>query len=340
MTVATQLEILDLRHFSARQLRPLLEGEARVWEDRLRWDYQSSTELLLQYLDSRILPGFVALERGKICGYTFCVYEGHKAVVGDAYSQTGDAGQNLQMTRMLLRRLLELLMHSPNIDRIESQLLLYDTGAIAASFLDFGFVPHARLFMECDLARGLKGHASVSGAKSLPEGIELIPWSSTHYQAAAELIHASYAGHIDAEINDQYCSLHGSLRFLHNIVRFPGCGVFDANQSWLLLDRARGSLAGMLLCSRVAPDVAHITQLCVRPSSRGLGLGRALLEHSMSRLYLAGFAAITLTVTEANRQAVSLYEALGFRIRYRFDAMVFDRMSNGSAIDSRWPQPR
>ena len=36
------------------------------------------------------------------------------------------------------------------------------------------------------------------------------------------------AGHIDASINDQYRSLHGSLRFLHNIVRFPGCGVFDA----------------------------------------------------------------------------------------------------------------
>ena len=60
MPTATQLEILDLRHFSARQLRPLLETEAAVWEDRLRWNYRSSTELLLQYLDSRILPGFVS----------------------------------------------------------------------------------------------------------------------------------------------------------------------------------------------------------------------------------------------------------------------------------------
>ena len=66
MTVATQLEILDLRHFSARQLRPLLETESRLWEQRLRWNYKSSTELLLQYLDSRILPGFVALDRGRI----------------------------------------------------------------------------------------------------------------------------------------------------------------------------------------------------------------------------------------------------------------------------------
>jgi ribosomal protein S18 acetylase RimI-like enzyme len=189
--------------------------------------------------------------------------------------------------------------------------------------------------MECDLSRVKSGvgHSSMP----LPAGIELVPWSSTYYQAAAELIHAAYTGHIDATINDQYCSLHGSLRFLHNIVRFPGCGVFDPNQSWLLLDRARGSLAGMLLCSRVAPDVAHITQLCVRPSFRGLGFGRALLEHSMSKLFLAGFAAITLTVTESNRQAVTLYEALGFRVRYRFDAMVFDRSKNGTNTDAAWP---
>lgn len=325
MPVATQLEVLDLRHFSARQLRPLLEAEARVWEQRLRWDYRGSTELLLQYLDSRILPGFVALDRGKICGYAFCVYEGHKAVVGDAYAVAGDREQSLQVTQLLLRRLLELLLHSPNIDRIESQLLLYDSDSIEDSFLEVGFTRHARLFMECNLGRGIAGSTGSFGRRVLPPGIELIPWSSTYYQSAAELIHASYMGHIDAEINDQYCSLHGSLRFLHNIVRFPGCGVFDAEQSWLLLDHRTGMLAGMLLCSRVAPEVAHITQLCVAPSARGRGMGHVLLDHAMAQLTLTGFSAITLTVTEANQQAVELYAASGFRVKYRFDAMVFDR---------------
>lgn len=322
---ATQIEVLDLRHFSARQLRPLLEGEARVWEQRLRWDYRSSTELLLQYLDSRILPGFVALDRGKICGYAFCVYEGHKAVVGDAYAVAADPDHALQITQILLHRLIELLDHSPNIERVESQLLLYDSGSIDEGFLHAGFTRHARLFMECNLSRGALNAATAARGRTLPPGIELLPWSANYYQAAAELIHASYAGHIDAEINDQYCSLHGSLRFLHNIVRFPGCGVFDAAQSWLLVEHSTGHLAGMLLCSRVAPEVAHITQLCVAPHGRGQGLGRVLLDHAMAQLLLAGFSAITLTVTEANRQAVELYASSGFRTRYRFDAMVLDR---------------
>jgi ribosomal protein S18 acetylase RimI-like enzyme len=328
MTVATQLEILDLRHFSARQLRPLLETESRVWDQRLRWNYQSSTELLLQYLDSRILPGFVALDRGRICGFAFCVYEGQKAVVGDAFAVANDPAQALQTTQTLLHHLLQLLHNSPGIQRIESQLLLYDTGSINDAFLAAGFTMYPRLFMEYDLRPSSSPIATTTEAShepKLPSQIELTRWSTDFYQAAAELIHECYLGHIDARINDQYCSLHGSLRFLHNIVRFPGCGVFDPNASWVLRDRHTGALVGMLLCSRVASNVAHITQLCIAPAHRGHGLGRTLLGHCTRHLAGASFAAITLTVTGANHQAVKLYEDLGFFIRHRFDAMVLDK---------------
>ena len=326
MTVATQLEILDLRHFSARQLRPLLESESRLWEQRLRWNYQSSTELLLQYLDSRILPGFVALDRGRICGFTFCVYEGQKAVVGDAFAVASDPAQMLQITHTLLHHLLQLLQHSPGIQRVESQLLLYDAGSIDEAFLATGFTMYPRLFMEYALPRPSTLSRQSTNTTNLPPNIELIGWSPDHYQAAAELIHESYMGHIDARINDQYCSLHGSLRFLHNIVRFPGCGVFDPDASWVLRDKRNGNLVGMLLCSRVADDVAHITQLCVATPYRGQHHGMTLLEHCIRHLTRAGFAAITLTVTEANHQAVKLYRDLGFFTRHRFDAMVLDKL--------------
>jgi len=322
MTVATQLEILDLRHFSARQLRPLLETESRLWQQRLRWNYQSSTELLLQYLDSRILPGFVALDRGRICGFTFCVYEGQKAVVGDAFAVGNDAASTLQITQLLLHHLLQLLHHSPGIQRVESQLLLYDAGSIDEPFLNAGFKMYPRLFMEYGLPHP---PGTMPPRPPTAPHIELLSWSADHYQAAAELIHESYIGHIDAQINDQYCSLHGSLRFLHNIVRFPGCGVFDPDASWVLRDQRTGSLIGMLLCSRVAPDVAHITQLCIANAYRGQGLGVVLLKHCIDHLTRSSFAAITLTVTEANHQAVKLYQKAGFFTRHRFDAMVLDK---------------
>ncbi len=325
MTVATQLEILDLRHFSARQLRPLLEAEAVQWEGRLRWDYRSSTDLLLQYLDSRILPGFVSLDRGRICGYAFCVYEGHKAVVGDAWSLTPDPELTRQSNLTLLQRLLDLLLYSPGINRIESQLLLYDSGAINEPFLEAGFTPHPRLFMQLDLTTESLTRIDSPQRRPLPDGVELVPWSANYYQASAAVIHDAYAGHIDAKINDQYCTLHGSLRFLHNIVRFPGCGVFDPDQSWVLRYKSTGALIGMLLCSRVADDVAHITQLCVGRSWRSYGLGATLLHHAMRSLAHSRTNAITLTVTEANQPAVGLYHRSGFFIRHRFDAMAYDK---------------
>ncbi len=327
MTSPQQNEILDLRHFSARQLRPLLEEEAGVWLTRLRWDYRSSTDLLLQYLDSRILPGFVTLTRARICGYTFFVYEGAKAVVGDLYVSR-DTAAPLVVAHGLAGSLLGVLENSPDVDRIEAQLLLHDAGVLPALFP--GFVTFPRLFLERDLRPGAESLARLPGA-SIPSDLELGPWTPSCYEASAALINAAYLGHVDSNINDQYRSLQGSLRFLHNVVRFPGCGVFDAEASWVLRDRTTRSLAAILLCSRVTPGregpVAHITQLCVAPGFRGRGLGRLLLSACTARLPERGYRFITLTVSEANGPALDLYVSTGFTVRQRFDALVRDKIN-------------
>jgi ribosomal protein S18 acetylase RimI-like enzyme len=304
-------------------------SESRAWNERLRWDYSSSTELLLQYLDSRILPGFVALDRGRITGFTFCVYEGNKAVVGDVWSETQDPGLTLHSTQVLLHRLLELLLHSPNINRVESQLLLYASGSLNGIFVPFGFIAYPRLYMQYDLPESTLSNNSHTfdsqpQADPLAPELKIARWTSAAYDPAAVLIHNAYAGHIDALVNDQYCSLHGSLRFLHNIVRFPGCGTFEPAHSWTI-SLPSGELVAILLCSRIASDVAHITQICVSPAWSNRGLGGALLSHAMSQLSRAGYATITLTVTESNQPAVRLYERFGFYIRHRFDAMVLEK---------------
>ena len=322
--VRSELEILDLRHFSARQLRPLLEEEARLWRDRLRWDYGSSTELLLQYLESRVLQGYVALARGRVCGYSFAVYEGNKAVIGDAFATGLGAPRDLETTRTLLVHMLELLRHSPMVERIESQLLLSDAGDFAAIFSGPEFRIYPRLFMECDLSPRPLLAGQTADVDTLSPNLVLSQWVPQDYQAAGELIHAAYSGHMDSEINDQYRTLHGALRFLHNIVRFPGCGVFDPVHSWVLRDRQARIPVGLVLASRVGTDVAHITQFCVAPHYRSQGVGSILLRHSLAMLRGAGFKAITLTVTEGNAPAVRLYERFGFRHRHRFDAVVME----------------
>lgn len=322
MTSALQLEILDLRHFSAASLRPLLDAESRVWSQRLEWDYRPSANLLLQYLDSRILPGYVAVENGRISGYVFCVYEEHKAVIGDVFafvSQQADSSPGLIESR-LLECLIEMLQNSPGIDRIESQLLLHPHGDLSGVFKAAGFDIHKRLFMRRDLLPPLPPQFL-----SVPPGLEMRPWREDDLNAAARLISSAYSGHLDSYINDQYRSVAGSLRFLHNIVRFPGCGYFDAAASRVLARRGTNEFAGVVLCSRVREDVAHITQLCVAKEERGHSLGRLLIEECAANLKAQGFRALTLTVTAENENAVALYRHADFQTTHDFDAMLWEK---------------
>ena len=230
MSSALQFELLDLRHFSAGSLRPLLEEESRVWSERLHWDYRGSADLLLQYLDSRVLPGYVAVESGRIVGYVFCVYEGYKAVIGDVFAV--DAKESAADVRNeLLLRLFEMLKSTPGVTRIESQLLLHPHGAHQRVFEDAGFEIHERIFMEWRLqpAAGVErdgGGFGLNGEVSLPEGMEMRRWAENDLGGAARLISTAYQGHLDSHINEQYRTAAGSQRFLHNIVRFPGCGYF------------------------------------------------------------------------------------------------------------------
>ena len=324
---ASPLEILDIRHFSGAQLRPLLRDEAARWQTRLRWDYTRASNMLLDYFDSRILSGFVALHSGSIVGYAFCVFEGAKAVIGDIYAYGETEALSNPICDLLLHHLLELLYAAPGIDRVESQLLMFPTGALAGPFRESGFRSAPRLFMMRNLnlepafgAVKVKRHDSSFAVPNLL----LQSWQPEFYESAATLIHRCYAGHMDADINDQYRTIHGAQRFLHNIIRFPGCGVFDAENSWVLRDPDTLTIEGILLCSRVRFDVDHITQLCVRPSLQGRGLGQRLLAHCATQSLERSVKFLSLTVTEANTAALHLYQANGFMPVHRFEAMVWD----------------
>lgn len=313
------MEILDLRHFSSVDLRPLLEDETQLWERQLSWDYSGSAEMILRYVDAKILPGYAAVDRGRVFGYSFFVYEGNKGVIGDLYVTNGSRLPNAREVEMrLLTHVIETLQQSPGIHRVEAQLLAHDANAVSRPFLDTGFQRHQRLFMTLALGKPTTGKIPVH-----PE-VEIRPWTDGDYQPSAAVITAAYRGHVDAQINDQYHTLSGSLRFLNNIVRFPGCGVFDAVSSFVALDRKARNMIGLILCSRVRKDVGHVTQVCVLPEYRSKGIGESLIAATEGSLRKRNFALLSLTVTEANERAVALYRRLSFESKRVFDAFVWE----------------
>jgi ribosomal protein S18 acetylase RimI-like enzyme len=321
------MAIVDLRQLSAHQLEPLLQEEARYWREELRWDYHNSIEVIRRFVDARSLAGAAVIEDGHIAGYTFYVVEEHKGLIGGLY--VGLRFPQAEMAKQLLGDVLSTLRAIPQVFRIEAQLMPF--GCPLDPALAFhGFRISMRNFMMLELAPSHDGDAAEAapiGAFSRGNGpgagLVLEHWDQRHMNASARLIQLAYADHVDGEINDQYRSESGALKFLKNIVVLPGCGQFYPEASFVLHAPHTGELAGIVLTSTVAPGVAHTTQICVMPGYQGHGLGSRLLTASIDALVAHRYTALSLTVTASNRQASRLYEQFGFRTVKNFAAGVW-----------------
>ncbi|HUX67864.1 MAG TPA: N-acetyltransferase [Terriglobales bacterium] len=326
-------DVLDLRQFRSSQLEALLAAETAEWSQLLDWDYAPSADLIRQYVEARILPGYVLVERSRgralPYGYGFFIYEAHKGMVGNLFVLPDRRDSAHLAERELLTHMLATLRASPGLERIEAQLMPFPPAALAPCFAAEGFHRFRRNFLQLGL-RGQPPPAEAAAEAADFPGLRLEPWGGATFEEAAQLILHAYHHHIDSRINDQYRSFSGALRFMHNIAHYPGCGAFDPAASFLARSLADSSLEGMILTSRVKPDVAHITQICVLPQSQRRGLGRALIARCLVQLRRRGLRAATLTVTAENLPACTLYRQLGFTPLAEFDAYVWERNGHGA----------
>ena len=313
----SQQQIADIRNFSGRELDPLLREEIAEWDRELEWDFSKSADLVRKFADARGLGGAAIVDRGEVVGYGYTVLEEHKGLIGDVYVRPGWRDRDLELH--LFRALLDALIGTSGIRRVESQLMLIDA-AVAKALQRERFVRlFERLLMILD-----EGARLLPGRSSAARRFRLEPWADHFHDSAATVISLAYMGHIDSQINDQYRTFEGAQRFLHNIVQFPGCGAFYKQASFVATDLATGWVAGIVLGSFVSEEVAHVTQLCVTPHAKGAGLGYELLRRSVAALRAGGARRISLTVTTANEDAVQLYRRCGFRETRRFFAYVWE----------------
>jgi len=100
----------------------------------------------------------------------------------------------------------------------------------------------------------------------------------------------------------------------------------QARASLLVAERpAGGGLAGYALVTlRRGARVARLYALAVDPSERRRGLGRRLLRAAEAAASSAGAAELRLEVRADNREAISAYEADGYRPIGRYPAYYED----------------
>jgi ribosomal protein S18 acetylase RimI-like enzyme len=297
-------------------MEPLLAEEIQSWRRELEWDFDKSADLVRRFVELRALSGYALHDGHQIAGYVYYVLEDNKGLIGDLYVR--NHWRTVEAENRLLDAALSAVIANRPVRRVESQLMMLrhapgrpiPRGEVAAAY--------ERNFMRLDFNRSSLGEGRVR------RPIYIERWSDQYQDAAAQLIAAAYAGHVDSRINDQYRTSSGARRFLYNIVQYPGCGAFYRPASYAAFDAPSGRLCGISLASIVAPEAGHITQICVSPAVRGTGVGHALLRHSLNTLQEMGCLSASLTVTAANSDAVSLYQRVGFEIKRRFSAYVWE----------------
>lgn len=308
------LQILDLRHTPSRRLDLLFEEEARFWLEELHWDYRSSQQLIRRFIDSHSLYGFAVQSGGEPAGYGFYVVEEQKGLLGGLF--VSPRFPDSAVTSALLREIVAAIRATPRLRRIEAQLVPFGNDFNPA-LNTCGFHLYDRQFMLTKLG------AFRGPALPLSPAFRLETWNDRFFEPSARLIQLAYANHVDSEINDQYQSESGALRFLKNIIILPGCGQFLPEASFVVRSPVEDRVVAMVLNSMVSWGVAHTTQICVMPGYQRNGLARRLLAASVNALREMNYHALSLSVTSRNLRAVGLYEKLGFETMKMFTAAVW-----------------
>lgn len=301
-----------LHEIAPRHLRPLLEEEMGHWEQELFWDYKEVSSAVASGVERRSLTGRVIEEGQRALAYCYYMLDSGRAIVGSLFATATARGRGLE--EELLDAVVAEAQAQPGNDRVECQTLFSTAPGANRRFASAGFSSRARHY----LVRDLREPVTVPA-----HGFQLRAVQRDDLPAAADIIHESHRGSVDAALNLTYAAPALCRGFVDTLVLRAGCGRFDAEAS-LLAEGPEGP-RGVLLASHLSKKNGHVCQVSVRPEAQGQGLGTVLVTSALQSFRRQGLSSASLSVTVDNARAHRLYISLGFRLRKEFGAHAWVR---------------
>jgi ribosomal protein S18 acetylase RimI-like enzyme len=301
-----------LSEVSTRELRPLLEEESDHWAGELLWDYRDVSSAVASGVERRALTGFVLQDGLRATAYCYSMIDAGRAIVGSVFAANGFRGQGLE--EQLVEAVIQDAQRHPHNERVECQTLFSTAPAADQRFTRAGFASRVRHY----LVRPLE-----TPVEAAPQAVTLRPLRREDLAAAAQIIHKSHIGSLDAALNLTYATPSFCRGFVETLVLRAGCGRFDPEASFMAESSA--GTVGVLLASHLSRTNGHICQVSVSPDAQGHGVGRTLMSSALRSFRSQGLSTASLSVTLDNHPAYSLYLSLGFHLRKEFAAHAWVR---------------
>ena len=308
--IDAEIRIIPIADADLSGLESLFDEECAEWLELLKWDYKGASMLIRDVARQHQLAGFVAMSGSAVAGFAYYVIEGSRCSIGDIY--VSKPWRGIGLDRQMASAILDKLERVRRLRRIESQYLGVGNEDADALFKERGFERLERSYMLLELDAE---HIRNKNAES-PD-VSFRKWKQDDFEQAARVIHRSYRGKHDSRINSQYQTVQGCAELMTILTDHFWCGDFIPEASVAAV-RPSGALAGVLIASRVSSGIGHIGQISVHPAHQGIGIGRRMIDMSLSEFRRRAYTAVSLAVTTANTGAFHLYESVGFRTIHTF----------------------
>jgi ribosomal protein S18 acetylase RimI-like enzyme len=307
------IQVVDLGTVTPAELEDLWQHEIRWWRDCLLWDVSDSFAALRRLVARGGLPGKAVRLDSRIVGYASYGVAEHLGVISSVVVSPGSGAP--EVTETLVQETVDE-MRRQGVRRIESQCLTGNGPSLVPAFTRAGL----RTYWHDFLRRAVR---SPRGSVHPSPMVSLEPWGGNHLEEAAAILQAAYTGGVEAEIHERYRSAAGCRMVLEQLIDQGSCGPLVAEAS--LLARHRGQAVGCVVVNETAPRQAHLPQVAVLPEYQRCGIGRWLLDDSLSQLAASQFETLSLIVSRANERARKIYQAMGFHPVLAFPAFVWER---------------